>query len=609
MFRVSREFPIILLKLLILITIVVNVYGLFSPILASNDASFYSVIAKHIVTSNDWVSLTFANQDWLDKPHFPFWLTAISYKIFGINTFAYILPGFLFHLLGGYYTYRLAKYLYNEQIGLLSALIYFSSLRLMLSAIDVRAEAFLLGLIIPACYYWLCYDRSDKIRFTYLVLGAIFTAMALMTKGLFVLLTITSGLVVLWGYERRLYNFFKPKWLLALLLSFIFALPEFVSLYLQFDLHPEKLVFGKHNVSGVKFFFWESQFGRFFDIGPITSGKGQDFGHYFFFLHTFMWAFLPWSLIFIAAVFSSIKILLNKSKTDILEACHPVQDMGSNLYYLFGSFLPTFILFSLTKFQLDHYTNIIIPFSSIMCAAWLYSYLPNLPTVLILRSNTRVQKSINACSWVLKCLKDANTLFYLQIALAIVLLVLVGGISFLLFSGVVLIIIEIICVIILLLFLIFRKNYYINKAIICSVLAINLVFIFAMLVNNKLYIKYDAGYQVAKYLEGKANLESTAKIKLLDGVGLSSLEFNLGHALYLKIDNFTELNKQQKSGGLYYVLIRKDDESKFLEIVSSLPVKLLDSFQFIPQNKFPSVFFNKEKTNHATQVLSLYQIN
>jgi len=371
----STDLAISLLKLLLVITVAINAYGLFSPILASNDANFYSVVAKHIVASNDWINLTFAGSDWLDKPHLPFWLTAISYKIFGINTFAYILPGFLFHILGSYYTYRIAKYLYNEQVGILSALIYFSSIRLMLSAIDIRAEAFLLGEIIPACYYWLRYNNSDKIRFKYLILGAIFTALALMTKGIFVLLTITSGLIAIWIYERKLGNFFTWKWLLALSLSFVFALPEFVSLYLQFDLHPEKLVFGKYNVSGIKFFLLDSQFGRFFDTGPITSGKPQNFGHYFFFIHAFMWAFLPWTLIFIAAIVASVKVL--RTKPEIANENTPVtasiasQSQNNifnkkvNLYYLFGSFLPTFILFSLTRFQLDHYTNILIPFAQI----------------------------------------------------------------------------------------------------------------------------------------------------------------------------------------------------------------------------------------------------
>jgi 4-amino-4-deoxy-L-arabinose transferase-like glycosyltransferase len=134
-----------------------------------------------------------SGQDWLDKPHFPFWITALSFKIFGINSFAYILPGFIFNLIGAYYTYKLANYLYkNQDIALLSTLIYLTIFHLMISAIDVRAEAYLLGQIIPAVYYWLNYD--DKFSWKYLLLGAFFTGLALMTKGIFVVITIVSGI-------------------------------------------------------------------------------------------------------------------------------------------------------------------------------------------------------------------------------------------------------------------------------------------------------------------------------------------------------------------------------------------------------------------------------
>jgi hypothetical protein len=67
---------------------------------------------------------------------------------------------------------------------------------------------------------------------------------------------------------------FNVKWLLVFILTFIFIIPEIYAVYNQFDLHPEKVVFGKKNVSGMKFLFWDSQFGRFFNNGPI-KGKGD----------------------------------------------------------------------------------------------------------------------------------------------------------------------------------------------------------------------------------------------------------------------------------------------------------------------------------------------
>jgi 4-amino-4-deoxy-L-arabinose transferase-like glycosyltransferase len=140
-----------------------------------------------------------------------------------------------------------------------------------------------------------------------------------------------------------------------LILIFLFITPELYSLYSQFDLHPEKVVFGKTNVSGLRFFFWDSQFGRFFNTGPI---KGH--GDPFFFLHSTLWAFLPWSIIFYIAVFS----LLKKGMVD---------EHSKQQWIVYGSALVTFFLFSFSGFQLPHYIVILFPHFSIITATYLVS--------------------------------------------------------------------------------------------------------------------------------------------------------------------------------------------------------------------------------------------
>ena len=64
---------------LLLLGILLNATGLFSGIMEP-DGALYAAIAKHMALSNDWVNLVADGQDWLDKPHFPFWLAALSFK-------------------------------------------------------------------------------------------------------------------------------------------------------------------------------------------------------------------------------------------------------------------------------------------------------------------------------------------------------------------------------------------------------------------------------------------------------------------------------------------------------------------------------------------------
>ena len=341
---------------LLLLGILLNATGLFSGIMEP-DGALYAAIAKHMALSNDWVNLVAAGQDWLDKPHFPFWLAALSFKCFGVNAFAYKLPAFICWLIGVWYTYQLAVKICNKQIAKIACIIYITSLHAIIANFDVRAEAYLTAFIIAGVYH---IYRSMLHKWSWhLVAAAIFCAAAIMTKGIFVLITILAGFIIFWLYSRQWKQFIQPKWYLFLVLTFIFILPEIYVLYQQFDLHPEKIVFGKTNVSGIYFFFWDSQFGRFFNNGPI---KGS--GDIFFFLHTLLWAFLPWSFV---AYFAFYKYVVSLKKSDF----------NKEELILAGSVFITFMMFSLSKFQLPHYIIIIFPQLSIMVAAYFYSHLGN----------------------------------------------------------------------------------------------------------------------------------------------------------------------------------------------------------------------------------------
>jgi len=60
------------------------------------DSALYAQISKSFVTTHNWWDIYVNGHDWLDKPHFPFWICALSMQIFGINAFAYKLPSLLF---------------------------------------------------------------------------------------------------------------------------------------------------------------------------------------------------------------------------------------------------------------------------------------------------------------------------------------------------------------------------------------------------------------------------------------------------------------------------------------------------------------------------------
>jgi len=347
---------------LLIPAILVNAGGLLIDILEP-DGALYATIAKTIARSGDFINLYVDGKDWLDKPHFPFWMAALSFRFLGINGFAYKFPALLFWGIGAWYTWRLALSVYGKPVAQLSTLIYVSAAHLVISNNDVRAEPYLTGLIIGSVYHFYKISRAPASRqltgqsarlWLHLVAGSLFAGAALMTKGPFVLLTIAGGLMLDWVIGREWSQFLAIRWWIAIILTALFTLPEIYCLYVQFDAHPEKLVFGHKGISGVRWFFWDSQFGRFFNTGPIR-GSGDPF----FYFHTLLWAFLPWSLLLYAAVIRKCRGIRRAA---------PAGD-----WICLGSALSGFILFSLSRFQLPHYLNILFPFFSILTAGYLYS--------------------------------------------------------------------------------------------------------------------------------------------------------------------------------------------------------------------------------------------
>lgn len=343
-FNLKKDFPWLLVLLL---AVAVNFSGINIGFF-TDDPALYAALAKNMVLRGNYWELFSYGKDWLDKPHFPFWMAALSFKIFGIATWSYKLPALLFFLLSGFYTYLFAKKNYDQKTAFMAVLILFSAQHILMSNTDVRAEPHLMALIIGSVYH---FYRLEK-RFTWidLLLGSLLAGCAVMTKGIFALIPIGASVIGELIFKKRFSTIFRWKWLLAIVLTIVFILPEIYSLYLQFDSQPDKLTFQNTHISGIRWFLWDSQFGRFINNGPITRKSGS----IFFYVHTLIWAFAPWFFMLAYAVFTTIKTAFKKKL---------------NEYYTLCGGLSMWLIFSLSSFQLPFYTNIIFPFFSIITAA------------------------------------------------------------------------------------------------------------------------------------------------------------------------------------------------------------------------------------------------
>ncbi|WP_281542742.1 ArnT family glycosyltransferase [Maribacter aestuarii] len=340
-----------------LITLVILVYiiGMFVT-LFENDSAQFAVMAVRMVQENDFLSLFKGPEEYLDKPHMHYWLAAISFKIFGLHDWAYRIPGILATLLAAYSTYGLGKLLYNEHTGKLAALIFMTAQTIVLSAIDVRTDAVLTGFTIFSIWQLARYIQYRSL--VAIVLGAFGAGIAFSTKGQIALLVIGLPLLCHIAYTRKWKSFLSWKVVLALLIFALTIAPMLYAYYHQFDLHPEKVIRGKSDRSGIFFIFWEQSFERL-----SGEGIGKNSSDYFFFFHTFLWVFIPWTIIAITAYCCRVKTFFK-----LKFAYNPKYE-----FLVLGGITFVFILISFAQFKLPHYLNVTIPLFSILTASYLYN--------------------------------------------------------------------------------------------------------------------------------------------------------------------------------------------------------------------------------------------
>jgi 4-amino-4-deoxy-L-arabinose transferase-like glycosyltransferase len=328
--------------------------GLFIAPLMENDAIEYATVAMRMFQDGDYANIINRFDDYLDKPHLLFWLSGFSFSIFSISDWAYRLPSVLVSFLGAYATYRLGYLLYSKDIGKLSALIFLTTQATILGNHDVRTDALLTGTVIIGI--WQLAEFIDNNKLKHVIFGGMAIALGFSTKGQIAVLT--AGIAILCHviYLRKWDTFWNWKWLVGLLAFFLAASPMLYCYYVQFDLHPEKLVHGQHNVSGVKFIFWGQSFERL--VGDRSFVDNPD---YFFLHHSFLWAFLPWTAMAIGAIFHQIKsLVISKFKYQ------------RKLEFLtLGGTLIVFSIISFSSFKLPHYINVLFPLFSILTAHYI----------------------------------------------------------------------------------------------------------------------------------------------------------------------------------------------------------------------------------------------
>jgi len=310
------------------------------------DAAQYASMAREMSETGNYLEVTNRYHDYLDKPPLLFWLSSFSFGIFGIHNWAYKLPSFLFGLLAIWSTYGLGKLLYSKQTGAVAALMLASCTAIFIVHNDIRTDTMLIGAVVFSIWQLQLWVRTKS--WWNLLFGFAGIGVAMLAKGPLGFMMPALALSSEFAYKRQWRNFFRWQWLIGLAIIALILLPMCLGLYRQ------------HGPRGLYFYFWEQSFGRLTGDSPwgtkFDNGAGP-----FFFVHTFLWVFLPWSVLFVFGLWKNFVVLL---KSRFREGFLP-EALST------GGFVLTFIALSASKYKLPHYIYVTLPLASLIAARFL----------------------------------------------------------------------------------------------------------------------------------------------------------------------------------------------------------------------------------------------
>jgi 4-amino-4-deoxy-L-arabinose transferase-like glycosyltransferase len=331
----------------------VHIIGAFSIPLMDIDAAQYASISREMLERNSFLQIYDLGKDYLDKPPMLFWLSALSMKIFGIYDWAYRIPSLLFLGVALFATFQFAKLKYNQTIAYLAVMILASCQAFFLISHDVRTDTMLMGWV--ALSIWLIAKWAESNKWTDFIWAMVAIAGGMMTKGPIALVVPVLAFAPQWFFEKKWTYFFKPIYLLGILVIAVLLIPMSWGLYQQYDLQPGKLINNIPIKSGLRFYYWTQSFGRY-----TGENYYREMSYPTFLLENMFWSFLPWIFIFLWA-------FVAKAVTIVKEGLFKV---GAERISFFG-FLLTYLVLSRSQAQLPHYIFVVFPLAATLVAAHL----------------------------------------------------------------------------------------------------------------------------------------------------------------------------------------------------------------------------------------------
>jgi 4-amino-4-deoxy-L-arabinose transferase-like glycosyltransferase len=297
--------------------------------LTEPDEGRYAEIPREMLELGDFITPHLNYVKYFEKPPLHYWLTALSFKIFGENEFAARFPGALMGLLAILLTYHVGRRLFGRREGLLAALILGTSIGFITQGrIDIIDMTLTCTLSAALAFFILAAREGESRTGIYYHLFYFFAALAVLAKGL-IGIVFPGAIIFLYLLSSRNWRVIKEMRLpTGILLFLLVCAPWFIMVSLKNPEFPH-------------FFFIREHFERF-----TTTIHHRNKGIWFF-VPVLLATMLPWSFFIPAAV------------RGVWRERQSAEGKARLYLFIWAAFI--FIFFSISDSQLEPYILPIFP--------------------------------------------------------------------------------------------------------------------------------------------------------------------------------------------------------------------------------------------------------
>ncbi|MBU0469631.1 MAG: glycosyltransferase family 39 protein [Candidatus Omnitrophica bacterium] len=265
-----------------------NIVSLTHP-----DEVFYIQSAKEMVQYHKWFTPMIFDEIQFEKPFLAFALFAAAIKWFGLTPFVARFWPSLFGIIGVGITYWIAWAMFErKRLAFLAALIISSSFIYLALSRAVLTDM-IFSVIVAISIGFICMAfKSEKHRNVSIILAFVFSALAVLTKGLLGFLFPGAAALIYMVYRKDFLLFRQKATLLGFLLFLLISLPWHIVMY---NMHGQ--------------FFIDEYFGNV-HVRRILGAEHKRLDNWYFYFGLMFAGVLPWSLFWfptIKKVFDQIK--------------------------------------------------------------------------------------------------------------------------------------------------------------------------------------------------------------------------------------------------------------------------------------------------------------